>query len=259
MQRHTEKHNVLLITFFIILIIGAIVSKNINERNAISYEKSEIQAPADTVGHISGGTAGSTGRKTEDRYTASDPGELNADKEAGSSSDGAEPLTASDTDRTEESVYLSYYPVGNNYRSSGPGDTADINTNPDVEYYNSDQLRKGLLYELVPYAEAFVAAQESYNIDAVFLAAVAAEESGYGRYTFRKNNIFGYGNRDFDSVEQCIYYVANRLRTHYLTPDGTYYEGCGVAEVGFHYSGYGTWVRNVSRIMAEIVERIETQ
>jgi len=141
---------------------------------------------------------------------------------------------------------------------AGPGDTLDVNVNPAVDYYTAEALEKGLLYDLKPYATDFIQAQETYHIDAVFLAAVAAEESGYGRYTFRKNNIFGYGTKDFDSVPQCIDYVASKLRDNYLTPEGVYFEGCGVAEIAIHYNnGRETWIKNVTQIMYDITSRIE--
>lgn len=97
------------------------------------------------------------------------------------------------------------------------------------------------------------------TVPEVFYNDYTAEESGYGRYTFRKNNIFGYGTKDFDSVPQCIDYVACKLRDNYLTPGGIYYEGCSVEQIGIHYNGRSTWVANVRQIMYEIVERIDTQ
>ncbi len=169
-----------------------------------------------------------------------------------------EPTQAA-TDVTQEE----YTATGNSYYSycsggNGPGDTANVNTNPSIAYYTTEQLEKGLLYELKQYAYDFVQAQEKYRIDAVFLAAVAAEESGYGRYTFRQNNIFGYHNKDFDSVPQCIEYVASHIRGDYLTPDGQYYTGCSVADISVYYNeGRSTWVSNVTALMGEIKARIE--
>lgn len=141
----------------------------------------------------------------------------------------------------------------------GAGRVTDVTVDEEYRYYNADELAKGLLYDLVPLAPYFIEAQETYGIDAVFLAAIAAEESGWGRYQFRKNNIFGFENCDFDSVEHCIDYAANWLRTQYLTPGALYYEGVGVADINKHYNSRKTWEDNVGAIMGQIVNRIESE
>ena len=225
----------------------------------IGYEKATVQTGTDTQGHANYGYVGSPGRETtKDDRTAGTPEHI-TNVETGY---GSEQPTATETADTK--VPLPCAPVRDTIYvcvsyGTGPGDTNDVNTNPAVAYYDAELLEKGLLYELKQYAGDFVQAQDTYHIDAVFLAAVAAEESGYGRYTFRKNNIFGYGTKDFDSVPQCIDYVACKLRDNYLTPGGIYYEGCSVEQIGIHYNGRSTWVANVRQIMYEIVERIDTQ
>lgn len=143
--------------------------------------------------------------------------------------------------------------------SLGAGYITDITVRQGYRYYTADELAKGLLHDLVPLAPCFIEAQETYGIDAVFLAAIAAEESGWGRYQFRQNNIFGFENCDFESVEHCIDYAASWLKTQYLTPDGTYYEGVGVADVNKHYNGRDTWEEHITAIMSQIVARIESE
>lgn len=139
----------------------------------------------------------------------------------------------------------------------GAGCVLAVTVRPGYRYYTVEELEKGLLHELKPLAPYFVQAQETYGIDAVFLAAVAAEESGWGRYQFRKNNIFGFENCDFDSLEQCIDYAANWLSYKYLTPSGVYYEGLSVVDVNKHYNGRSDWEDHVVAIMGQIVDRIE--
>ncbi len=76
------------------------------------------------------------------------------------------------------------------------------------------ELEAGLLGNLKPYAAAFVAAERETGINAVFLAAVAALESGWNTSTVaeNKNNLFGWsaatGYADFESKEDCIAEVA---------------------------------------------------
>lgn len=147
----------------------------------------------------------------------------------------------------------------NSLLTLGAGYLSNVKVRPGYRYYDADDLAKGLLHDLVPLAPFFIEAQETYGIDAVFLAAIAAEESGWGRHQFRKNNIFGFEKCDFDSLEHCIDYAASWLNTQYLTPGGRYYEGVGVADVNKHYNGRKTWEEHVGVIMGQIVNRIESE
>lgn len=139
----------------------------------------------------------------------------------------------------------------------GVGGTTNVQVRPGYRYYTVEELRKGLLYELEPLAPYFIQAQEDYGIDAVFLAAIAAEESGWGRHRFRKNNIFGFENCDFDSWEQCIDHAAKWIKTQYLTPGGLYYEGVGVTDINVHYNSRKEWEYHIIAIMGQIVDRVE--
>ena len=59
--------------------------------------------------------------------------------------------------------------------------------------FSAEELSAGLRGELVPLAADFVAAEAEYGVNAVFLAALAAHESGWGRHCFLPENIFGWG------------------------------------------------------------------
>lgn len=237
-------------------VVVAVLALILITLGGISNEKATVQMGTDTQGHANYGYVRSPGRETATENRTAGTSKQRIDVEAIRGSGGA---SATETPNTEVSIPGA--PVRDTAYAcvsygSGPGDSLDVNVNPTITYYNAESLEKGLLYELKQYAGDFIQAQETYHIDAVFLAAVASQESGYGRYTFRKNNIFGYGTKDFDSVPQCIDYVARMLRDNYLTPGGIYYEGCSVEQIGIHYNGRSTWVANVRQIMCEIVERI---
>lgn len=141
--------------------------------------------------------------------------------------------------------------------SRGAGNIHSVTVDDTLYYYTTEELEKGLLHDLKPLAPLFVQAQDKYGIDAVFLAAIAAEESGWGRHQFRKNNVFGFYGPEFESLDHCIDYVANFLLTKYLTPDGKYYKGTSVAAVNTYYNGRDTWEDHVTKIMTNIVNRIE--
>ena len=84
------------------------------------------------------------------------------------------------------------------------------------------------------------------------VAAVAALESGWGRYQFRPNNIMGFGQMEFSSMEECIDTVAAYLAKHYLSPDGKYYNGETVEGVCVRYNGNPEWAEVVQQIMEEV-------
>ena len=115
--------------------------------------------------------------------------------------------------------------------------------------YTAEELEEVLKGELKQYAQAFIHAEEDYGINACFLAAVASLESGNGKFMFRKNNIFGFGKAEFDSVPSCIDYVSWYLRKHYLNPEGKYYRGGTIGDIGRIWCpDDGTWVRLVTGI-----------
>lgn len=211
------------------LIMVALIA--ISVKGVITREKTTIQTSTVTKGHADSRNAGSADRGA----TKKDRG-----------------LDNTEGPPTSNTIY---YP---GTFGAGPGDTSNVNRNPTVDYYDAETLQRGLLYDLKPYAEAFIQAQETYAIDAVFLAAVAAEESGYGRYKINTNNVFGYGRKAFASVPECIDYVASKLRDNYLNENGCYYKGCSVSDIAVCYNNGATyWINNVSAIMHEITARAE--
>ena len=128
----------------------------------------------------------------------------------------------------------------------------DLRTPSDL---TADELRNGLKKDLVDLAEDFVAAEERYGVNAVFLAALAAFESGWGRHCFRENNIFGWGRKSFETKSECIDFVASKIAQHYLSEDGKYYHGMNLYGVNRSYNGSDVWLENVAAIMSKISEK----
>ena len=122
--------------------------------------------------------------------------------------------------------------------------------------FSAKELSAGLLGELSAFAEEFSEAEKKYGVNALFLAAVAALESGWGRYCFRPNNIFGWSGKSFGSKESCIDFVASKIAQHYLSEGGKYYRGKTVAGVNEFYNGSKLWEEKVAEIMAMISRRI---
>lgn len=119
-----------------------------------------------------------------------------------------------------------------------------------------EELASRLLYELPQYAGDFLAAEEKYGVNACFLAAIASLESGHGRYCFKPNNIFGWSGKSFESVPECIDYVAEKLATNYLNPEGKYYKGGKISDIGKVYCpGREEWVIKVTGIYENLLEK----
>lgn len=118
-------------------------------------------------------------------------------------------------------------------------------------------LEEALLYELKPLAYAFVEAEQKYGVSAVMLSSIAAIESGWGRHCFAENNIFGFGQKSFESKEACIDYVASYLRLVYLTPGGRCFRGYALEDIAVSYCpDTPEWAPAVRNVMDRIENRM---
>jgi hypothetical protein len=84
--------------------------------------------------------------------------------------------------------------------------------------------------------QAIINAANKYGINALYLAAHAIHESGYGtsHISHGKNNLFGFGAYDatpfvaayrFSSIDQNIDYIARQMKATYLNPRDWRYRG----------------------------------
>lgn len=135
----------------------------------------------------------------------------------------------------EEADYIEEYEYTGEYLTSPSGLTAD-----DL----------CLSYVLNGHEQDFIDAEEKYGVRADFIAAIAALESGWGRHQFLANNVMGFGSRAFNSISECIDYVAGFLAENYLQPGGRYYNGATVAGVCVCYNGRAEWANAVTELMS---------
>ena len=98
--------------------------------------------------------------------------------------------------------------------------------------------------ELQCVASSFVEAEETYGVNAYFLAAIAALESSWGTSdrAIYQNNLTGhavYNNSArgtyFNSWHENIMTTAKMLKENYLSPDGIYYNGLSTVDVNKKY------------------------
>ncbi|MED4204489.1 SH3 domain-containing protein [Neobacillus mesonae] len=127
-----------------------------------------------------------------------------------------------------------------------------INDYIAANYKNTSNYKKiGADSVLLNKGQAFIDAGNRYGVNALYLAAHAIHESGFGtsNISLGKNNLFGYGAYDatpfvgayrFSSVEACINYVAQKMKADYLNPYGKHFEGAML--------GYRTNDKNGKRV-----------
>lgn len=126
--------------------------------------------------------------------------------------------------------------------------------------------------------EAFYNADKNYNINGVFLAALAIHESNWGtsQISVDKKNLFGYAAYDetpyesstqFDTYADGIDLVARALVKYYLNPVGTkiydnqtalswYYNGPTVTAVNKRYASDENWSQAVYNYMEILYKKL---
>jgi len=127
-------------------------------------------------------------------------------------------------------------------------------------------------------AQYFYYAEKQYNINGIFLAAIAIHESNWGTSTIAKNkkNLFGYGAVDsnpyggaynFSNYSESIDLVARALVKYYLNPSGTkiyngesasgdYYNGPTISGVNTRYATDSNWKNCVYKYMKLLYENL---
>ena len=125
---------------------------------------------------------------------------------------------------------------------------------------------------------AFYNIEQKYNINGIFLAAIAIHESGWGtsKIAVDKKNLFGYGSYDsspyqsslsFNSYEEGLEVVAKSLIKNYLNPKGTniydneiatgdYYNGPTISGVNVRYASDTNWSIKVFSKMLYLYDRL---
>ncbi len=100
---------------------------------------------------------------------------------------------------------------------------------------------------LINLGQTFVDVGKELNINPIYIAAHAAQESNWGtsRLAKDKNNLFGWGAYDkapyasaltFRTKEEGIKYAMQRIKNLYLTQGGKHYNGANLAGMNVRYS-----------------------
>lgn len=127
---------------------------------------------------------------------------------------------------------------------------------------SAEQLQLGLQKGLTDKASLIVQYGNTYNIDCTFIAAVAAQESGWGTSLWVKkyNNYFGYANkRRYNSFEESLKDFCEGVANNYLADTGIYHTGYTVTDTNIFYCEQSEWTESISNLMVQIHNRsIET-
>ena len=124
----------------------------------------------------------------------------------------------------------------------------------------------------------FYYAEQQYNINGLFVAAVAIHESGWGTssISLNKKNLFGYraydrdpyGNASsFDSYAEGIDLVARVFVKYYINPSGTpiyngetavgtYYKGSTISAVNKSYATDSNWANGIYKWMLYLYNKL---
>lgn len=130
--------------------------------------------------------------------------------------------------------YLKEYKKSNDYRFIDLRTKSNVTATKINQYIAANVKNKPSV--LLNKGQAFIDAGNKYGINALYLAAHAIHESGFGtsNISLGKKNLFGYGAYDstpfvgayrFGTVEECINYVAQKMKSDYLNPDGSHFVG----------------------------------
>ena len=128
-------------------------------------------------------------------------------------------------------------------------------------------------------AAAFYNAEQKYNVNGLFIAAIGINESAWGTSNIAqtKKNLFGYGAYDrdpynssytFENYEDGIDLVTKVMAKYYLNPAGTkiygdemasgkYYNGPTIAAVNMRYASDTEWAKKVYSYMEYLYNKIK--
>ena len=141
---------------------------------------------------------------------------------------------------------------------------SDLRTksNLSADDYNkmlSDTKLKGL-------GKALEQAEKEYGVNGLYLMGLACLESNYGTSNFAKkrNNLVGWGAYDsnpskakyFNSKDECILYVAEKLKTNYLSENGTYFEGYSAKAIDIHYCSDKEHANKIINIVDKLINKL---
>ncbi|WP_245983240.1 N-acetylglucosaminidase [Ammoniphilus oxalaticus] len=142
--------------------------------------------------------------------------------------------------------------------------TLDLRKPSGLSAGEADRLLAGTGLEGL--GKAFVEAENDYEVNAYYLIAHAAWESGWGnsKISREKNNLFGfmaYDNSPYQSAKhfktkaEGIDVVAKFISQNYLQESGRYYHGPTLKGMNVRYASDGNWNRGIAKVIRSLVNK----
>lgn len=114
--------------------------------------------------------------------------------------------------------------------------------------------------------ETFVKIEREYNINGLYMVGLACLESNYGksRFAIERNNLVGWNAVDsnpnkasyFSSKENCLLFVAGKLKTNYLSENGCYFNGYTGRAVDKRYCTDTKHIDKICNIVNKLTKKI---
>jgi beta-N-acetylglucosaminidase len=114
--------------------------------------------------------------------------------------------------------------------------------------------------------EALEQAEKEHSINGLYLMGLACLESSYGnsRYAKEKNNLVGWNAVDsnpnkatfFTSKDECILYVAYKLKTNYLTEGACYFNGYSAKAIDVKYCSDKQHANKIINIVNKLIDKL---
>lgn len=109
-------------------------------------------------------------------------------------------------------------------------------------------------------------AEKEHGVNGLYLMGLACLESGYGtsNYAVNRNNLVGWNAVNsnpnkasyFDSKEECILYVAEKLKTNYLSENGCYFNGYSARAIDVKYCSDKEHADKIVQIVNKLKNKI---
>ena len=136
----------------------------------------------------------------------------------------------------------------------------DIYTKSDI---TTDELNLFLSKSgLAGLGGCFKEVEQLYGINAIALAAIAIEESGWGRHCANTNNLVGFKARKkskqryaaFKSKEECLHVIGKHLASNYVLPGQRYFhKSSTIRDINHYYCELKSWKNNVGGLINKIL------
>ncbi|MNB73748.1 putative endo-beta-N-acetylglucosaminidase precursor [compost metagenome] len=142
--------------------------------------------------------------------------------------------------------------------------TLDLTIPSGLTTEQADDILKGTGLEGL--GKDFVDAEIKHKVNAYYLIAHAAWESGWGesKLSKNKNNLFGFAAYDdspyssamaFTTKGECIDTVAEFIQTHYLQENGDHYNGPNLKGMNIKYATDENWAKGIAQTMVGLIRR----